>query len=247
MTTDRSSRGYAPRRHGPAAPADLAHGLHSLAHGVPLHTQITSAAHGARAQEDWPILHPLAELPAAIEDARLRAVFNHWLAARGGRTMPAWRDIDPLQLGPQLSHMWSLRYDQAEDSFTGRLSGEEINAIFGKSLRQTRIEDFFAPDDVPWIHERCLRIIATPCIALVSGPVYAYTGRYGSGCRIMLPLGETAPGESASGESASGGDGVIGNEVMGATVYHLQPPGAGPIGSEMTAADSVERVRYFAI
>ncbi|HVI91935.1 MAG TPA: PAS domain-containing protein [Dongiaceae bacterium] len=190
-------------------------------------TRITAEGSDTQLRDAWPHLHPLAELRPAITDARLRAMLDHWLAARGNAAMPAWKDIDPLQLGPLLPHIWSLRYDRADDSFTGRLSGEEVNAIFGKSLRQTRMEDFFAPADVPWIHERCLRIIATPCIALVSGPVYGYTGRYGRGSRIMLPLGE---------------DRATGDEVIGATVYRMHPPGTAI--SELLA---VEQVTYYAL
>jgi hypothetical protein len=190
-------------------------------------THVSSAGYGTVLQDDWPRLHPMAELLRAISDPRLRALFGHWLAARGDAAMPAWKDIDPLALGPLLPHIWSLPYDRGDDSFTGRLSGEEINAIFGKSLRQTRIENFFAPADVPWIHERCLRIIAQPCIALVNGPVYGYTGRYGRGSRIMLPLGE---------------DRATGDEVIGATVYSMHPPGTAV--SELLA---VESVTYYAL
>ena len=197
-----------------------------------LRAYLTSAGHDTLLQDEWPDLRPLAELAPAIADKRLRAVFDHWLKARGDNAMPAWRDIDPLQLGPQLQHIWSLRYDPHDESFTGRLSGEEVNAIFGKSLRHTRIEHFFAPADVPWIHERCLRIIARPCIALVTGPVYAYTGHYGSGSRIMLPLGE---------------DRVTGDEVMGATVYNLRAAGSTRNGTASDDAATTERVTYYAL
>lgn len=191
----------------------------------PANTTTTSAGHAAMLQDGWPNQQPLDRLMPAITDPRLRHVLAHWLAMRGDHVMPAWRDIDPLQLGPHLAYMWSLRFDPSDSSFTGRLSGEEINAIFGKSLRQTRIENFFAAQDVPWIHERCLRVIAEPCAILVSGPVYAYTGHYGRGYRIMLPLGE---------------DRQHGDEVIGVTSYSLNPP-----GTEIDNFQPVERVEYF--
>lgn len=202
-----------------------------------LRAYLTSAGHDTLLRDEWPNLRPLAELAPAIADKRLRAVLDHWLKARGTAAMPAWRDIDPLELGPLLPHIWSLRYDPRDESFSGRLSGEEVNAIFGKSLRHTRIENFFAPADVPWIHERCLRIIARPCIALVTGPVYAYTGHYGSGSRIMLPLGE---------------DHATGDEVMGATVYNLRPAGtvsneAARNGTGSDEAATTEHVTYYGL
>src|SRR5258706_5625989 len=178
----------------------------------PGRTSITLGPHESVLHDGWPVLRPHGVLLSAISDQKLLTVMHHWLQVRGDRQMPSWRDIDPLQLGPALPHMWSLRYDRVKQGFIGRLSGEEINAVFGKSLRQTPIEDFFAPLDVPWIHERCLRVIEKPCIIVVTGPVYAYTGNYGLGHRIMLPLGEDH------------GQGLIGDEVMGVTTYNLHPP-----------------------
>jgi hypothetical protein len=194
----------------------------------PDRTSVTLGPHESVLHDGWPVLRPHSGLLPAINDPKLLAVMQHWLMARDSRPMPAWRDIDPLQLGPYLPFMWSLRYDRQKRGFIGRLSGEEINAVFGKSLRQTPIEDFFAPQDVPWIHERCLRVIEKPCIVVVTGPVYAYTGHYGLGHRIMLPLGDDH------------GQGMIGDEVMGATTYSLSPPGMGP-----EIFSPVEQVSYF--
>lgn len=190
-------------------------------------TTTTSAGYEATLKDEWPAMQPLDALRLAIGDTRLKAMFDHWHQARGDKRMPAWNDIDPLQVKHLLPHMWSLRYDRGGHSFTGRLSGEEINTIFGKSLRHTRIEHFFAAQDVPWIRERCLRVISTPCIILVSGPVYAYAGHYGSGTRIMMPLGE---------------DHAHGDEVIGVTIYELNPP-----SSEIEHFQPVEHVAYFSL
>ncbi|HZL59025.1 MAG TPA: PAS domain-containing protein [Stellaceae bacterium] len=37
---------------------------------------------------------------AALDDARLKSLYNYWLDKRGTRPMPARADIDPLQLPP---------------------------------------------------------------------------------------------------------------------------------------------------
>ena len=37
----------------------------------------------------------------------LRRVAENWLAARGGRPMPAWKDFDPVPIGPQLRYIWA--------------------------------------------------------------------------------------------------------------------------------------------
>src|SRR5262249_44375964 len=75
-----------------------------LAVPAPKVTRVTSDNHADRCVDDWPRLRPLAELMPAITDARLRAMLAHWLAARHQKRMPAWRDIDPVELGPLLPH-----------------------------------------------------------------------------------------------------------------------------------------------
>jgi hypothetical protein len=83
----------------------------------------------------------------------LRNVALHWQAARGAKRMPGWRDIDPAAIARYLPIIWSWKYDHRTDSFTGRLSGQDINAVFGKSIRGVPMKDFFAD----WQYELHLR------------------------------------------------------------------------------------------
>jgi hypothetical protein len=74
----------------------------------------------------------------SIRSESLRTLARQWEAARGDRRMPAFRDIDPVEIGRHLRYIWSWKYDRQADSFTGRLAGEEIDRAFGKSLRGMR-------------------------------------------------------------------------------------------------------------
>lgn len=146
---------------------------------------------------------------AAIENQGLRAVARHWNVARGSRLMPAWREIDPIEFARQLPIIWSWQYDRETRKFTGRLSGEEINRIFGKSLRGAAMEDFFAPPAYENIYRRHHRVVSEPCFAHGKGAVFIHAKRYGVGERIILPLAD---------------DGEHGDGIIGATIYHLQEP-----------------------
>lgn len=156
-----------------------------------------------------------------IEDPALRAVAQHWNAARGAKRLSGWKDIDPTAIARHLPIIWSWQYDRKTDSFTGRLSGEEINRAFGKSLRGASMKDFFAGWDYEKIFQRHRRVVIEPCFAHGKGAVFIHAKRYGEGERIILPLAE----------DAETGDGII-----GATVYRLmQPiePGAVPAEGEI--------------
>ena len=161
---------------------------------------------------------------ASIEHARLRAVVAHWDAARAGKLMPAWGDLDPAVLARNLEIVWSWKYDRAADRFTGRLSGEEINAAFGKSLRGADMAEFFKDFDYPAIFARHKRVVTDPCCAHGTGQVFAHAHRVGLGERVIMPLAE-------HGANADG--------IFGATIYTPGPrqwdPDAKPIlGEQVT-------------
>ena len=143
---------------------------------------------------------------AAIEALGLRKVALHWQAARRHDVIPAWRDLDPAAIKLQLPIIWSWKYDRAADRFKGRLAGEAINTIFGRSLRGRLMEEFFHGDVYRRMFARHKRIVTEPAFYHGAGPVFHHEGRTGSGERIILPLAA---------------DGRNGDGLFGATVYEL--------------------------
>jgi len=167
-----------------------------------------------------------AQFLAAIENSDLRAVAEHWNHARGSKKMPGWSDIDPVAIGKQLPIIWSWKYDRATDSFTGRLAGDEIDAIFGKTMRGADMREFFKDWNYDAIFARHKKVVATPCFAHGNGLVFIHYRRHGKGERIILPLAA---------------DGEYGDGIIGATVYRLgqsrtsQKIGAPePVGEDVT-------------
>jgi len=152
------------------------------------------------------IRRDVADVSEALKNAPLRAVLQHWHNARGPRFLPSWSDIDPGVLRHYLPMIWSWRYDRGSDSFTGRLAGEMIVHLLGRSPRQVAMSDFFQPAHYPMIFERFKRAVSGPAILVISGPVYGYAGRCGHGERLLLPLAQ---------------DGETVDEVMGATCYEI--------------------------
>lgn len=146
----------------------------------------------------------VSQVLAALHAPALREIVGHWHDVRGGRLMPAWQDIDPTVIARHLPITWAWKYDRAANSFTGRLAGETINAIFGKSLRNARMEEFFAGWNYETIFERHRRVVCEPCVAIGKGLVFIHAERYGTGERVILPLAR---------------DGIEGDGIIGATVY----------------------------
>jgi hypothetical protein len=138
----------------------------------------------------------------------LRTVAQHWQVARGLRLMPAWKHIDAVEIGPQLRYIWAWKYDRVAQIFTGRLAGEDIAAIFSKSMHGMRMADYFPPEIYrvffPWMQ----RVTIEPAFARGSGLIYRRLGRDFTGERIILPLGD---------------DGLHGDGIIGASFYNPVP------------------------
>jgi len=149
-----------------------------------------------------------ADFLAQIEAAPLRDIAAHWNEVRQSRRMPAWQDIDPARIAAHLPIVWSWRYDRTNGQFVGRLIGQAIADLFGKSIRGVKMEDYFQGAIYEAVHSRCHRVVTEPCFARDHGNIFRYRDRFCLGERIILPLAD-------AGADADG--------VFGATVFDQAP------------------------
>jgi len=159
----------------------------------------------------------------------LRRIAENWRTARGTRFMPAWRDFDPVPIGPQLRYIWAWKYDRAAQTFTGRLAGEDIAGMFGGPIHGVAMTEYFPPDIYraffPWMQ----RVVVEPAVAHGAGLVYRRLGRNFTGERIILPVGD---------------DGINGDGLIGATFYNLIATGIQQDGPHLTGEEQVD---FFAL
>lgn len=159
------------------------------------------------------------ELPAALDhirDPRLRALVAYWLGRRGGRAVPARRDMDPVEFPWALPFAWICEYAPAAGDFRYRLAGEAINETHGQNLRRRLLREVIQPGVYPVVAARYRRVVEGPAIGHVLGAVYLNIDRPVPGERILLPL--------------SGEHGAI-DTILGVTLhdpgevhpYHLSP------------------------
>jgi len=165
---------------------------------------------------------------ACIRSEELRAIAEHWAAARGLKAMPAWRDIDPLQLGRNIRYVWSWKYDRVAETFTGRLAGEELDLAFGKSMRGAAMRDFYSPQVYDLVYPRHRRVVTERGFMYGQGMLFAHMGRTVVGERIVMPLAE---------------DGVTADGIIGGTLYTPMPIGGDnrPLGPDYQP----EQVTFF--
>ena len=165
---------------------------------------------------------------AAITEPALIAVAEHWNAARAGRAMPAWRDIDPAAIKKHLPIVWSWRWDPALGTFIGRLAGDEIIAVLGKNTHGRRIDEVFRPEARSAVLARYKRVIDEPALMRGHGKVFRLSGGFGHGERIAMPLAS---------------DFTHGDGVLGATIYRI---GLRPTARDPVAIDPLgELIAFF--
>jgi hypothetical protein len=145
-----------------------------------------------------------ADFEQAIKSPSLRQVARHWNEARGKRAMPAWKEIDPSRITSQLSIIWSYRFDRESDAFVGRLAGDQIEKVFCRTFRGTRMEDLYPADQFTLMHHRFRRVVCEPALYVEEGKVFQVVDSYGYGERIAMPLSK---------------NGITGDGILGATVY----------------------------
>ena len=98
---------------------------------------------------------------ALLEPPLLRAVFEYWQRKRGGRRMPARRDVDPQELSAHLPHLFLM--DVVGDDFRYRLLGSAITERYGRDGTGQLVSEAYA--ELPEIREWYLTVLR----AFVSG------------------------------------------------------------------------------
>lgn len=130
----------------------------------------------------------------AIISPVLKVVAAHWLAVRRGREMPAWASLMPSALKLQLPFVWAYIYEPATDSFTGRLAGDRVSAIFGKNFHGLPMSQAHPAGNYPSLFAKCKTVLTEPALYHGTGITFANAGKSYAGERIIMPLANSETG-----------------------------------------------------
>ena len=145
----------------------------------------------------------------------LRRFVGYWVAQAAGRPMPAFADIDAVDIPWALSRIYVVRALDGGGDFVYRLAGEAINLRYAGSLAGRRISDALAPDSARAVTERWRRVIETRSAYYVDSEHPTSIGSRLRGRRVVLPLGpEGGPPDHIVGMTVfeslnTGGTGAI--------------------------------------
>jgi hypothetical protein len=140
----------------------------------------------------------LADDEAILPDAsrvrapKLRRLINLWHVARDGDAgMPRKARIDPIDLARAglLPQIWLVER-QPDRRLVYRLAGEEINAVFGRSVAGAALEDLIERSQAEMVVGRWNRVLDEALVMHAVGEVYSDAGNLYSGERVVLPLAD---------------------------------------------------------
>lgn len=146
---------------------------------------------------------PLDALIGSDAPQSMHDLVRYWAEKRGDAWMPAYGDIDPIDIPWALSRIYIIEA-RPDGDFVYRLAGEAIAERYDRSLKGVRISDLFSNRSADFIQDRWRRVASGP------SAYYSYTqhtsirGPTVAARRVLLPLG-------ADGHSA--------DHLMGFTVF----------------------------
>ncbi|MFX4220352.1 MAG: PAS domain-containing protein [Thalassobaculum sp.] len=164
---------------------------------------------------------PIERLIGPDDPVRMRDFVDYWMSKRGDRLLPAFADIDPIDIPWALSHTYVVEA-RPDGDFVYRLAGEAVSQRYNRSLKGTRISDLFTERSSQRILERWAQVIAAP-VGYYSHSQHTTTG--GSAVRarrVVLPLGA---------------DGSKADHLMGYTVFETIQTGDEQFGNGVITQD----------
>ncbi|WP_420404991.1 PAS domain-containing protein [Nisaea sp.] len=132
--------------------------------------------------------YPIAEL-APREDAYLhRRFLDYWLELRGGRAMPAYAELDPVEFPWALPNIF-VTEALPEGDFVYRIAGEEHTQHYRRNLKGARLSDIMQPEAAKAILERWQMLIEMRAAFFIVTDHQSDAGASVLGERMVLPLG----------------------------------------------------------
>lgn len=118
----------------------------------------------------------------------LRRMVGYWIGKAAGRDMPAFADIDPVEIPWALSRVYVVRVVDGGADFVYRLAGEAINLRYQGSLAGRRVADLMTAESAAAIVRRWRRVVEGPCAYYVDSEHPTASGTRIRGRRVVLPL-----------------------------------------------------------
>lgn len=140
-------------------------------------------------------------------DPRMHQLFDGWLAARDGSGVARRAAFDPMTISRMLEFVWIYRMSPGVGDYVCDLAGEEVNAVWGRSIKGRTLTEIVGVDHqttlaARWDGVRCDPAILYSATASLPDPHFVHRVE-----RMVLPM------MAASGEI---------DAVLGVSLYDVR-------------------------
>ncbi len=122
-----------------------------------------------------------------IDSPIVRAVLDHWTAAKGERSMPRRADMKPEEMRRGLGHIMIFERDAGGKGFRYRLFGSGIAAAQGRDFTRRLVRELEPPNYAALIERHYEECFATKSLSYYRIAV-SLRGRSMEYTRLLLPL-----------------------------------------------------------
>ena len=129
------------------------------------------------------------DIAAGLRDPRLRRFYDYWRGKRGGRPMPARRDLDPLDFPYVLGNLMLIDVLSDPQRFCVRLHGTNVVARMHYDMTGKLMDEVPRPEWRAYVLERCRGLVASGEPLLLTNDLMldGWTSRYEA---LWLPLSD---------------------------------------------------------
>ena len=164
-----------------------------------------------KAEHRNPASMPVVGLGLPFDQSLRRAV--HWfLATRGAKIAPGWRDIDPESLGDLLPLAWVVRVEPLYPIFTYRFAGSMVANALGCDPTGMALSEVLPPQTHEIIHGRYMAAVRERAVYFAIG-------------RVRIPAGQDMICERAV-FPLIGANGMV-DHLLGFSLYQVPPVSVG--------------------
>src|SRR5258708_10031306 len=104
---------------------------------------------------------------------RVREVCDYWRSLLTGAAPPGRRQLDPAAMKSALSFVWIAEKEVGRSGrYVLQLTGEEVNRLFGESLRRRFIDDIFPAPVAAEVTQKFDKVVETPALVWTLGPFF---------------------------------------------------------------------------
>jgi hypothetical protein len=128
------------------------------------------------------------EAPNGISDPRLKSLYGYWSDKKGARSLPARRDIDPLEMKDWLGNLMLIEFPGDITTYRIRLDGTNLEHYYGSRRTGRGIETMTSEEERELVLDHYRPVLEKGRPAYIESEFVNSDGVFSRQAKLILPL-----------------------------------------------------------